>query len=66
MITKDVPEEASSRDVPPNSYPYPAGSVFFATSRTASIASPELYPWAGAAFTDMVLKRLNRLRVSGP
>ena len=42
IMATELPLPASSRDMPPNSYPYPAGITSAATSRTAWIACPEL------------------------
>ena len=64
--TDVLPAEASSRDIAPNSKPYPTGSVCAATSRMAFKACPELYPAAGAPLTAMDGKRLKRDRDSEP
>ena len=61
-----LPTEASSRDMLPNSYPYPSGSTAAAVWRMASRACPLLYPSACCPCTAMLLNRLNRLRLSLP
>ena len=60
ITATEFPVSASSRDIPPNSYPYPAGRTWAATSRTAWMACPELYPSAACPLTEIAVKRLNR------
>ena len=57
IIATEFPVSASSRDIPPNSYPYPDGSTSAATSRTALIACPELY----LTWLDSLGKRMHWL-----
>ena len=64
MVLFPVP--ASSRVMPPKSYPYPDGRTSAATSRMALMASPEEYPSAAEPFTDILLNRLKRATDSAP
>ena len=66
MMTVLLPVPASSRVMPPKSYPYPEGSTSAATSRMALIASPEEYPSAAEPLTAMLLNRLKRVTDSAP
>ncbi|MNL75768.1 hypothetical protein D3C87_2016320 [compost metagenome] len=51
-------EDISSLVCPENSKPYPDGNCFLATSSIALMASPELKPGLGIAFTWIELNIL--------
>ena len=60
------PDDDSSRDMPPNSYPNPAGRYLAAVSFIAAMAQPALYPSPCSPNTDIDGNILNLDRLSEP
>src|SRR5690606_15312602 len=58
IIIVMLPDCFSCKDNPENSYPYPFGKVWAATSSKARSASPELYPGAAEPLTSILRKIL--------